>query len=387
MYSTTVYLYQQLTRVLLIDTGGGETFTYRYDPVYAKKLTINKDVDNVILFEFVNQEEKPVNITGSTFVFRAINTTGTELLIDKEMVILNGPTGRAKVTLTADELITIQAQPASYSISRASGNLLEAVFTNAQAGARAPVDIVNSVMPQFVPSNPCSIPDLELTSQNQSYDGASFSQWPGWGQGQGWGQGSAFYNSLSDTEYFSSHIVPRGPLTTIQLTLIGFTGTIKVQGAETYQSLWYNVTESETYYNETRTVYLNVVGWHPLLRLAFNNSVFATPSPRGPGYPAIACAYCNNGQVTSIQVLQGGKGYLAPPKINIIGNGAGATAVGIINDSGEVIGIDVVTPGSGYWPVPQLIMGNPAYASPVPSSQNGAVVAISTGYVVDIYYR
>ncbi len=61
MYSTTVYLYQQITRVLLIDTSGGY-FTARYDPVYAKQLTVNKGVDNVLLFEFINQEQKPVNI-------------------------------------------------------------------------------------------------------------------------------------------------------------------------------------------------------------------------------------------------------------------------------------------------------------------------------------
>ena len=80
MYSTQAYIYQQITRVLLIDTGAGETFTYRYDPVYAKRLTINKGVDNVLLFEFINQEEKPVNITGSSFVFRTIDQKGTKLL-------------------------------------------------------------------------------------------------------------------------------------------------------------------------------------------------------------------------------------------------------------------------------------------------------------------
>ena len=70
MYSTQAYIYQQITRVLLIDTGSGETFTYRYNPVYAKQLTINKGVDNVLLFEFINQQEKPVNINGSNFLFR-----------------------------------------------------------------------------------------------------------------------------------------------------------------------------------------------------------------------------------------------------------------------------------------------------------------------------
>jgi hypothetical protein len=97
MYSTTAYLYQQITRVLLIDTADGETFTYRYDPVYAKQLTINKGVDNVLLFEFINQEQKPVNITGSTFLFRVINTAGSTLLIQKPMVTLMHHWGEPKL--------------------------------------------------------------------------------------------------------------------------------------------------------------------------------------------------------------------------------------------------------------------------------------------------
>ena len=62
MYSTTIYLYQQIIRVLLIDTSGGY-FTARYDPVYAKTLTVNKGVDNVLSFQFLNQEQKPVDIS------------------------------------------------------------------------------------------------------------------------------------------------------------------------------------------------------------------------------------------------------------------------------------------------------------------------------------
>ena len=177
MYSTTAYLYQQIHRVLMIDTGAGETFPYRYDPVYAKKLTINKGVDNVLLFEFINQEEKPVNITGSSFLFRVLNTSGTEVIIEQPMVILNGPTGRAKVTLSADLLLKVLAEPASYSITRTSGNLTEAVFTDAQAGARAPADIVNSVLPQFVPSIPLTIPTTKLSAQG-SFDGAAFGNYP-----------------------------------------------------------------------------------------------------------------------------------------------------------------------------------------------------------------
>ena len=383
MYSTQAYIYQQITRVLLIDTGAGETFTYRYDPVYAKKLTINKGVDNVLLFEFINQEEKPVNITGSSFVFRAIDQQGTKLLVDEPLVILNGSTGRAKVTLSAEELLEIQAQPASYSITRTSGNLTEAVFTNAQSGARAPVDIVNSVLPTFVPSSELTIPTLELSNQLQ-YGGTSYGQYPGGAFWQGNPNGGSYWNGYGNTEYFSSFIAPRGPVTTVQMDLIQYTGTIKAQWAENYQSLWYNITESTTYLNQTKTIYMNIVGWYPLLRLAFNNSVFATPDQ--PGYPAVAVAYCVDGLVTTITVLDGGSGYLAPPRIDIVGNGAGATAVATISNTGQVVGITVTNAGSGYWPLPS--QPNPgASPSPVPADQQGAIVVISTGFVVNLMYR
>ena len=383
MYSTQVYIYQQLTRVLLMDTGAGETFTYRYDPVYAKQLTINKGVDNVLLFEFINQQEKPVNITGSTFLFRAISTAGDQILVEKELVTLNAPTGRAKVTLTSAELLEVLAQPATYSIQRTqpNGGLVEAVFTNAQAGARAPVNIVDSVLPQYVPSAPLTIPTLKLTAQ-ASVDGTTWSQYPSNPYWAGNPNGGNYWNSFTNTEYFSSFIEPVNAVTTVQMTLDGYTGTIKAQAAENYESIWYNVTESTTYLNKTGTIHMNIVGWHPLLRVCFNNSIFAVPDQ--PGIPAIAYATTENGVVTGISVLDGGSGYLAPPKINIIGDGAGATAEAVIS-GGSVVGINVTSGGSGYWYLPNAGFGVGVY--PNNPNQTGAAVVISTGYVVDLLYR
>ena len=382
MYSTQVYLYQQLTRVLLMDTSGGETFIYRYDPVYAKQLTINKGVDNVLLFEFINQEEKPVNITGNNFFFRVISTDGAELLLEKPMVILNAATGRAKVQFSGSELLEVLAQPANYSIQRTqpAGGYSDAVFVNAQAGARAPVNIVDSVLPQHVPSAPLTIPTNKLSAQ-VSYDGTTWGQSPANPFWAGNPNGGNYWSSFLNTEFYSSFIEPVNAVTTVQMTLDGYTGTIKAQAAENYQSIWYNVTESTTYYDKTGTIHMNIVGWHPLLRICFNNSIFAVPDQ--PGVPAIAVAVTENGVVTSINVLNGGNGYLAPPKINIIGDGSGATAVATIS-GGVVDGIEVTNGGSGYWYLPNAGVG---MGSPNNPSQTGAAVIISTGYVVDLLYR
>ena len=382
MYSTQLYLYQQITQVLSIDTVDGPSFSYRYNPVYAKVLTINKGIDNVLLFEFINQNEKPVNITGSNFIFRVIDTEGITVLLEQPMVILNAATGRAKVTLMASQLLEILAQPAYYSITRASGNLVEPVFVDAQSGSRAPLVVVDSVLPQYLPSRPLTVPTVKISAQG-SADGTSFGNAGGNYYWNGNPNGANYWNSFALTEYYSSFIKPIQGVTTVQMTLDGYTGTIKAQAAADYESIPYNVTESTTYLNHTGTIYLNVIGWHPLLRVCFNNSIFSVPG--GNGIPAQAYAICENGVVTSINVQNAGSGYLAPPKINILGEGAGARAEATIGGNGEIASITVTNGGSGYWLVPNAGINTPYY--PVPPNNQGAMVIISTGYVIDLLYR
>ena len=386
MYSTQAYVYQQIARVLLMDTGAGETFIYRYDPVYAKRLTINKGVDNVLLFEFINQQEKPVNITGSSFIFRVINTESDEILIQEPMVILNAPTGRVKVTLTAEQLLEVLAQPASYSITRTSGNLTEAVFTNAQAGARAPLDIVDSALPQHVPSSPLTIPTTKLSAQF-SVEGSGYENWPANPYWAGNPNGGSFFNSYLNPQYFSSFIEPRNSVTTVQMDLVGYTGTIKFQAAENYQSIFYNVTESVTYLNKTGTIYWNVIGWYPIIRACFDSSLFSVPNYPTPS-PASAYAICNNGVVTSIIMNNNGTGYLAQPHVNIVGTGAGARAEAVWNSAtGAVSAINVIDGGSGYWRVPNAMISGSGGQYPVAPQNQGAAVIISTGYVENLLYR
>jgi hypothetical protein len=388
MYSTQVYLYQQVTRVLLMDTGGGETFIYRYDPVYAKRLTINKGVDNVLLFEFVNQEQKPVNITGSSFLFRVINTESNELLLLKSMVILNGTTGRAKVEFDGSDLLQVLAQPASYSIQRTQpgGGYSDAVFVDAQAGARAPVDIVDSVLPQYVPSAPLTIPTTELSAQF-SYDGSGYENYPNspyWAGGGAGGTGGG-WNSYVNPQFVTSFIEPTSAVTTIQMDLVGYTGTIKAQAAENYQSIWYNVTDSQTYFNHTGTIYWNVIGWYPLVRLAFDSSLFAVPYYQNQ-VPAFATAFVEDGVITHITMQNNGSGYAARPLVTIAGNGSGARAEAVWDPAtGAVTGITVLDGGSGYWRIPNAAITGGQY--PVSPQNQGAAVIISTGYIENLLYR
>ena len=356
MYSTTVYLYQQLIRALLVDTDG-QYFTARYEPVYAQTLTVNKGVDNALLFEFINQDQKPVNITGSTFVFRLLNQAGDEILAEKTMDILSATTGRVKVVLTPTDTNDIVAQPASYSIERAQGNYRQAVFTDANAGARGVCNIVDSVLPEFVPSGELTVPDIYGKNQ---YVNVAPTGWPDWALTP------QPINTVDLTEFYSSYIPYTGKnLTTVKMDLVHYTGTIKLQAADNYQSNWYDVTESRQYLDRTETVYFNAVGFYPLLRVALNNSI---------GSGATATANVTNGVVTGISVTNLGQGYVAPPYVQILGNGAGATAEANIGDGGTVGSITVTNGGSGYLPLQY-------------QGLTAATVVISNGLVENIQYR
>ena len=350
-YSTTMYVYQQITRVLLVDTSGGY-FALRYSPVYAKSLTINKGVDNVLLFEFINQDQKPVNILGSTFTFRLIDQEGTSLLLEKPMQILSASTGRAKVVLNASDTVGIQAQPASYAVVRAAGNYTQAVYVNANSQARGDANVVDSVAPEPLCSRSLTIPDIYAVQ-------APLKQYPG----------SPSSNNLSipnmTATYYSSEVISPNYMTTFQLHLDCYTGTIKFEGKLDQYPDWQNASYAYEYQAESGWKVYSVTGNYDRLRIAFDNRL---------GMAATAnITVSTEGVVTGISVSNPGQDYPAPPRVVIIGNGTGARAVSSVS-GGAVGGITVLDGGEGYTP---LQIGNSVRA----------YVQLDGGAVTEILYR
>jgi hypothetical protein len=144
-----------------------------------------------------------------------------------------------------------------------------------------------------------------------------------------------------------------------------FTGTIKFQGAENYQSIWYNVTESWEFFDETSAQYFNIVGYYPLIRACFNNSV---------GYGATASMQVTDGVVTGLTLTNPGSNYVAAPKVQILGNGSGAEAYATIGVDGQVADLILTNGGSGYLPIQY-------------QSNNFGSVLITTGTITNLQYR
>lgn len=320
MYSTTAYLYQQKQQVILIDTSGA-FFDRRWQPVYAKNLKINRGVDNVILFEFINQDQKPVNISGSTVTLRLISTDGDVLLLVKDLVILNAQFGRAKVTLLSTDLDNIDPQPASWSLERASGDLHEAVFTDSYSSGRGMCDIMDSVYPDFVPSEIMTIPTNPVISQDNPNRNHS----------------SAVYVQGRD-------------LVTFQLSFDNFSGNVKAQGRETQLGDWYDIGSQRQFINQADRVHINVEGYHDYLRFEINQY----------GQKAqLSNIVVSGGAVTSVPVNNQGSEWISTPNPNIDfqGEGTGAAAFAVAS-GGNIVDVVLTAGGEGYVNNPNAAINN-----------------------------
>lgn len=216
-------------------------------PQYAKPLTLNKGVDNRIQFQFLNQEQKPVDITGKSITCRVLNNNGTEVLISKTLDLDYALTGIASLNLNAAEIENINPQKAYYSLEIPVGSFDYPVFVDQNAGARGDMNIVNSVLPSFVPSANVTIPT------GQPFPNLDINNNP-------LPNGNTYYSSVINTE--------DNPILTIQTTYFEFNGDVTILGSTQPDSGWYPIT-TETYANTSETYGYTIRGFHPFVKMQF----------------------------------------------------------------------------------------------------------------------
>jgi len=244
VYSTSVFYYIQRQIVVLLSG----TSPRKYMPQYSKPLTLHKGVDNQLQFQFLNQEQKPVNITGKTITCRILNYDGTTILITKALTPQLPATGISVLQLTAAEIEDIPTQKAFYSLEIPVGSFDFPVFVDQNAGARGDLNIVDSVLPSFVPSEIITIPTGQDFPNVHSSDSGNTTY--------------TYYSSIINTQ--------DNPVLTIQAQYNEYQGNIVVQGSTIIDGDWYTITE-DTYSNVSDTKGYVIQGFHPYLRMQFSS--------------------------------------------------------------------------------------------------------------------
>jgi hypothetical protein len=216
-------------------------------PQYSKPLTLHKGVDNRIQFQFLNQEQRPNDITGKSITCRILNYDGTEILLSKALDVDLALTGIASLNLNAADIENIPAQKAYYTLEIQEGNLGYPVFLDQNSAARGDLNIVNSILPSFVPSSFVTIPTGQAfpnLTNNQSNT-------------------STYYSSVINTE--------DNPILTIQTTYSEYEGNVTIQGSSIVDGDWYDIV-TESYSNISDTQGYTIKGYHPYVRLEFESN-------------------------------------------------------------------------------------------------------------------
>lgn len=248
MYSTQVFIYTQRQIVVLLSGNSPRS----YMPQYAKPLTLHKGVDNQIQFQFLNQEQKPVDITGKEITCRILNATGTATLLKKALTLQLPLTGIAALFLNPEELEMIESQKCYYTLEIPVGQFKYPVFVDQNAGGRGDLNVVNSILPSFVPSTEISIPS-----------GQGFAN-------TNWIPNNYYNPDPNSTAYFTSvYTTNDNPTLTLQATYNEFYGNVMVEGSTEENTNWYPISELQNYSNATATFHYNVTGYHPFIRIAF----------------------------------------------------------------------------------------------------------------------
>ena len=242
MYSTQVFYY--IPRQIVVILSGNSPRSYM--PQYSKPLTLHKGVDNRLQFQFLNQEQKPVDITGKSITCRIINYDGTQVLVKKALTLQLPVTGIATLELNAADIEDIPTQKAYYSLEIPVGEFDFPVYIDQNMGARGDLNIVNSILPSFVPSEIVTIPT------GQEYP-------------------NLHPNTSSNYTYYTSVINTQdNPILTIQAQYNEYEGNIVIQGSTLVDSDWYTITTVE-YSNVSDTKGYTITGFHPFVRLQFNS--------------------------------------------------------------------------------------------------------------------
>jgi len=226
-------------------------------PQYAKTLTLNKGVDNQIQFQFLNQEQKPVDITGKVITFRLISYDGSAVLLNKALDLQLPLTGIATLNVGPAEIENIDPQKAHYSLEIPVGDFDYPVFVDQNAGARGDMNVVNSILPSFVPSATVTIPT------GQPFPNLSQANLDYYGNGQ-------------YVEYHTSPInTTNNPILTIQAQYDEYYGNVLIEGSCQPDVDWYPIEAHIDLANVTETVGYVVKGYHPFVRMTFTSNAGA----------------------------------------------------------------------------------------------------------------
>lgn len=242
---TQLYLFTPRHQCILLELKSSSASNRRYQAVYTKHITINRGIPNQIEFHFINQEQKNVNLLNKTLTWRLMSSDGTRLLATKDLTPVYAATGLMKLSLTQQESEMLDSGLTHYSIVLSTATDTNPAYVTQNNLARGVCEILDSVFPERTEST-----QLNIVSHHP-------------------------VKPKEPVRWVSSVFETNGRnITTFQLWMNRFTGTITLESSDLYDfGRVYPITNHVYQYeNKSGTMAINVSGYYPYLRLSVNNT-------------------------------------------------------------------------------------------------------------------
>lgn len=160
MQLNSIYLYPN--RLDVFTDPAAEWTAERFRKVYNRTIKIYRSVDNRLDFQVRSGDEKTVNMTGSVLVFNLVQRETQDTILQKDCQVVDITEGKFTVTITEDELFSIENGLYNYSIMKEirtvidndnhSVNDRKVLYVDSQFGGIGAIEIVGDVLGTVTPS-------------------------------------------------------------------------------------------------------------------------------------------------------------------------------------------------------------------------------------------
>lgn len=216
------------------------TVEHRNRTVYSRPLKAYRGIKNTLQLQLKDSDQKPVVITGKTFVFNILNPSTYVVILSKTGTISNANLGKVDFLLTDSDLRNTDANMYTYSVHELNADGTRSVVyggDNYEAGGT--IEIIDGVYNEFRPSTEIKVLSDAVGTGTQTTRYTS---------------GANSYPELNQNK----------ALHTAQYYLDGYTGTITVQAtmddvSNLLSANWVDVT-SNTYTSKTGNEYVEFTG-------------------------------------------------------------------------------------------------------------------------------
>lgn len=229
MFTTLGYLYNQIHPVVL----GVSDPTNRWNRMYyAKPVKLHRGVDNPVKFKIRNNNQKDVNLTGSTFTLTIVDSYTNQEKLSRTLDIESASTGMLSTVITEEDLNNFDAVRYHYGIRMVNSS-----------GTQYPI---------YVDDNYSAAGVIEV--YGDAYPGPVTAVQPTIGA---YNSGVAYTSVVEVTPSANGN-------NTAAYYVTGFTGTVTVQGhlqsSGSVSDSDYIDIASNTYTNQNGVVYSNFTG-------------------------------------------------------------------------------------------------------------------------------